>query len=361
MTNTSPPPRVERLNGGQPILRRISDHPWENKVVFNPAVVLVEDRKLLNAAINALPVDATTKERLRHHGALCFLYYRAQGAETPLHDYRRSSLGLAVLTPDLQCIVRLDAPVITPEFAYEDLGVEDPRITRIADRFFMVYAAYASGKEKNRIRIAMATSEDLVHWEKHGPLRGTLNAIDNKNGMVFPSRIDGQYHLLHRPMEGDNALSIHRAVADDLFGEWRTTGVLMKPIPNSEFKDVWIGGGAPPLPLSGGRWLILYHVGNRRSDGQREYDLGIAVGDQTGSDFVVCRTEPLLRPTTDSETTGDAELGVNNVVFICGAYFYHGDVYFPYAGADSVVLAGKIPKKELETYLSAGGRRISAE
>ncbi len=353
MMNPSQPPRVERLNAGQPILRRINNHPWENRVVFNPAAVLVEDQKPLDAAINALPVDASTKELLRHHEALCFLYYRAQGAETPLHDYRRSSLGLAVLTPDLQCIVRLDAPVIAPEFAYEDLGVEDPRITRIGERFFMVYAAYASGTDNNRIRIAMATSDDLVHWQKHGLLRGSFNAIDNKNGMVFPSRIEGQYHLLHRPMEGDHALSIHRAVADDLFGEWRTTGVLMKPIPNSEFKDVWIGGGAPPLPLSGGRWLILYHVGNRRSDGQREYDLGIAVGDPASAGYIVRRVEPLLRPTTESETTGDLELGVNNVVFICGAYFYRGDLYFPYAGADSVILAGKIAKEELEAYLGA--------
>ena len=353
MTHSSRPPRVERLNAGQPILRRVNDHPWENKVVFNPAAVLVEDRIPLDAAINALPVDATIKDDLRHRNALCFLYYRAQGAEAPTYDYRRSSLGLAVLTPDLHLILRLDAPVLAPEFAYEDLGVEDPRVTRIGDRFFMIYAAYASGTDKNRIRIALATSSDLVHWEKHGPLRGPFNEIDNKNGMLFPSRVDGQYQLLHRPMEGEDALSIHRAVAADLFGEWSSTGVLMKPIPKNEFKDVWIGGGAPPLSISGNRWLILYHIGNRRFDGRREYDLGIAVGDPASAGYIVHRIEPLLRPTTESETTGDLELGVNDVVFICGAYFYRGDLYFPYAGADSVVLAGKIAKEELDAYLAA--------
>jgi predicted GH43/DUF377 family glycosyl hydrolase len=47
---------------------------------------------------------------------------------------------------------------------------------------------------------------------------------------------------------------------------------------------------------------------------------------------------------------GDAELGVNNVVFICGAYFHDGFLWFPYAGADSVVLAGRIPLAEIERY-----------
>ncbi len=352
MTGTSHPPAVERLNAGQPILQRILDHPWENKVVFNPAAVLVDDRAVLDLAINALPVYGQIKDRLRSEEALCFLYYRAQGAPTVSHDYRRSTLGLAVLTADLRVIVRLGAPVVKPELPYENLGVEDPRITRIGNQFFMVYAAYSSGKDRNRIRIALASSNDLFHWDKHGPLEGELNEVDNKNGMLFPSLIDGRYHLLHRPMEGPDALAVHLAIADDPFGEWKSMGVCMKPIPNSEFRDVWIGGGAPPLRIRDNHWLLLYHIGNRKADGQREYDLGVAVVDPASPSFVLRRTEPLLRPTTDPETRGDVELGVNNVVFICGAYFFHGDLYFPYAGADSVILGGRIPQEELERFLA---------
>jgi predicted GH43/DUF377 family glycosyl hydrolase len=65
----------------------------------------------------------------------------------------------------------------------------------------------------------------------------------------------------------------------------------------------------------------------------------------------VRRDQPLHRPGTPSETIGDADLGVNNVVFICAAHFFEGDVYFPYAGADSVVLGGCIRKAELNKYL----------
>lgn len=351
MTKPAFVPAVERLNFGDPILQRVPEHPWESKVVFNPAAVLVEDRAMLETVIGALPVTDETRTILRAEEALCFLYYRAQGAATAAQDYRKSSLGLAVFTPTLRLLARLAAPVITPDHPYEDLGVEDPRITRIGNRFFMVYAAYSSGNDKNRIRIAVASSNDLYHWIKHGPIKGSLNDVDNKNGMLFPGPVRGKYQLLHRPMEGPDALMIHRAEADDLFGEWRSVGPVMRPIPNSAFKDVWIGGGAPPVSLPGRKWLILYHIGNRASNGSREYDLGIAVADPSSPAFIVQRAEPLLRPSTLSETHGDAELGVNNVVFICGAYFYRGDLYFPYAGADSVVLAGKIARKDLERYL----------
>mgnify|MGYP001583951233 FL=1 len=152
-------------------------------------------------------------------------------------------------------------------------------------------------------------------------------------------------------MEGKDAMSIHWAEADDIFDEWRNRGSLMKPIPNAAFVDTWIGGGAPPLKLPDGRFLIIYHIGNRKADGAREYDLGIAIGDPSRSEFIVKRGEPLLSPQSHAETAGDAELGVNNVVFICGAYFFHGDLFFPYAGADSVVLAGKISKSEIDHYL----------
>ena len=57
-----------------------------------------------------------------------------------------------------------------------------------------------------------------------------------------------------------------------------------------------------------------------------------------------------MRPETEFETIGDAELGVNNVLFVCGSYFYDGYLYFPYAGADSVILGGRVPKDEILTW-----------
>lgn len=344
-------PAVERVNGGAPVLTKDETHPWENRVTFNPACALVQGREDLSGILKALPISDGTRAKLQEHDALVFLLYRAQGAPTPAYDHSRSSMGLAVLTPELTLLTRLDRPVIRPEEPYENLGVEDGRITRVGGRFILTYTAYGSGSDRNRVRIALASTTGFVSWKKEGLLDASFNKIDNKNGMLFEP-VDGQpLRMLHRPMEGRDGMMIHWADADTIEGPWRDRGVLMRPIPDPAFKDVWIGGGAPPLPVAGGRYVIIYHIGKRRTDGSREYDLGIALFDPAASDPIVRRYEPLLRPETPAETIGDETLGVNNVVFVCGAYFWGDYLYFPYAGADTCVLGGRIARRDLEGFL----------
>ena len=105
------------------------------------------------------------------------------------------------------------------------------------------------------------------------------------------------------------------------------------------------------LLLPDGRYLMIFHIGNRRHDGVREYDLGLAIADFRKQATVVKRIDPWIRPQTPAETRGDATLGVNDVLFICGAYLYEGDLYFPYAGADSVVLGGMVKGKDLQEFV----------
>src|SRR5271169_5385036 len=112
MTST---PRVQRLHGGTPILRRIEDHPWENRVTFNPACAFVNERPLMESIVPSLPFDAPTKELLLKQDGLCFLLYRAQGARRDDYDHTRSSLGLAVLSPGLDLLARHDRPVMLPD------------------------------------------------------------------------------------------------------------------------------------------------------------------------------------------------------------------------------------------------------
>ena len=347
-----PIPSIERLNNGFPILQKIDTHPWENKVTFNPACFLVSGRKELGAIIPKIPCDKKTMSELEKHDALCFLLYRAQGKKTAAYDYARSSIGLAVLTPGLKLLYRHSDPVITADQPYDNLGVEDARISRVGDEFVMFYTAYSSASPENLIRIAIATSMDFVSWKKRGLLRGYPNTLQNKNAMLFEKKIGGKFVMLHRPMTGKDAMSIHWAESEDIFGEWNDRGALMKPIPKPEFTDTWIGGGAPPIHLGESRYLVLYHIGNRKIDQTREYDLGLAIVDFSEKDKVSKRIDPLLRPATAAETSGDADLGVNNVVFVCGAYLHKGDLYFPYAGADSVVLGGRIAKADLDRYTS---------
>ncbi len=345
-----PPPPVQRLYDARPLVEPVPGHPWENRVTFNPACALVQG-PALRPIVGALPLSRAVRESLGKHPALVFLLYRAQGDPTPEHDFSHSSFGLAILSEQLQPLARLDTPVMSPEEPYENLGVEDGRLSRVGSEHVLFYTAYATGPGENRIRIALATTEDFVHWRKRGLLRGEPNSVHNKNAMLFEGKVGGKFLMLHRPMEGKDAMAIHWAEGTDLWGEWKSRGLLMSPLQYPEFVDTWIGGGAPPLRLPDGRYIMLYHIGNRKADRSREYDLGLALVDPAHPQVVVKRSEPLLRPGAKAEMAGDARLGLGNVLFVCAAYWSGDDLMFPYAGADTVVLGAKISGSDLRAWI----------
>ena len=109
----------------------------------------------------------------------------------------RSSLALALSRDG----VHFDE--IRPEAAlarvapYEEWGVEDARVTYIADeqRYAITYTGYSPAGP----RVCLVTTDDLLdtdRWVRHGPRL----AGENKNCVVFPRRVGGQYVILHRPM-----------------------------------------------------------------------------------------------------------------------------------------------------------------
>ncbi len=343
---------VERLNNGQPILTAVRDHAWENEVVFNPACVLLEDRFAIEAVTHALLLPNSLEIKLENYDRVCALIYRAQGEATGSEDYRHSRLGIALLTPTLELVYRHALPIINPDEDFDDLGVEDPRITRIDGKYVMFYTGYSShGKSQggltqgNSINICIALSDDLVNWEKKGKLKGALNEIDNKNAMLFPEKIGGAYRMFHRPMEGIDAMTVHTAHSDSILGEWTDDGLLMSVDEDARFTKSWIGGGAPPLSIGENEYLALYHTGHFKPDGTREYNLGVCKIEFAGRPKVIERIEPFMIPQSSAETVGNESLGVNNVLFVCGAYFLQDYLYFPYAGADSVILAARTKLK----------------
>jgi len=88
-------------------------------------------------------------------------------------------------------------------------GCEDPRVTYLEpfDCYVMTYTAYGSQGP----RIALASSHDLIHWERLG-LVGfgetapvNFNNVYNKDGVLFPQAIrdptgEVSIGLIHRPL-----------------------------------------------------------------------------------------------------------------------------------------------------------------
>ena len=351
---TPPPVQATRLHDGRPILSPIEDHPWESRVVLNPAGQLVEGDRM-RALLDAWDLPDTARQRLVDAGGACVLFYRAQGAVDPDLRMAPSYLGRAFLTPTLDCVHRDDAPALSPDAEFHNLGLEDPRCTRIGDTYYLYYTGYTDPTPEDdhdrHVHICLATSADLSTWTLHGPVEGDLNAVNNKNSALLLEPVDGQYVLLHRPMEGEDSMAMHWATSPDPAGPWTSQGLLMRSYSYEEFAQSWIGAAGPPLPLGDGRFLTMYHQGHYTSEGAREYDLAAALVDFTQSPPVLSRIEPLMRPSGALETEGDDDLGVDNVLFACANHRWEGKLMVPYAGADSRIFGASIPFDDLVSAL----------
>lgn len=384
-----PPISPIRLHGGRPVLEPDPRHAWESRVVLNPAAVLVDptiipiggiphdgrqvcamlyraqgERRLIgNGRGGAAPppenakapddARASNDARASSDDRPTSTSLASRGSSSPSDDRATSSpdqrhpldpapsfLGLALFTPTLDLVYRHPDPVLAPQAQYDRLGVEDPRCTRVDDTFFLYYTGYAGGED---VAICLATTQDFLTWQRHGPATG-INDWPNKNAALLPEPVDDRWILLHRPMQGPDAMTIHWAESDRPEGPWRTRGKLMPSYGFAEFARSWIGAGGPPVSLGGGRFLMIYHQGHFTPEGTREYDLAAALLDFTRpSDPVVGRIEPLMRPTGASERQGDPDLGVDNVLFTCANYVLGDDLIIPYAGADSRIFGASIP------------------
>jgi beta-1,2-mannobiose phosphorylase / 1,2-beta-oligomannan phosphorylase len=358
---------VVRLHGGRPILQP-NGQWWEDGVTFNPAAVYL-DRSPANEPIVAKLLDGSgvdaTDERIRD--GVVAVHYRARSNHDPRCAWNRSFIGLAVFTPTLDLLRRFERPVMEPNpdpASSDHLGVEDPRITRVGDTFYMVYCAVTKVSDPDAPNgfgvggsLAMARSHDLVHWERMGNPPGDLKVTNNKDGALFPDAFGGYFWLLHRPTDEDKA--IHLARSCSVFGPWEECGLVLRAAPNPDVLKCWVGAGSVPIPLGDGRYLVIYHTGNWLNETDRRYDIDAAIFDlnrwspRNPTAIVERRIDRVMTPETPHELYGPAADSVGNVLFPCGSYEYRGDIYIVYGAADTYVLAAKVNRQALLDALEA--------
>jgi hypothetical protein len=114
--------------------------------------------------------------------------YRAQDTDGV------SRLGYADSTDGIH-FARKPEPGFAPE-AYEiGGGVEDPRLVKIDRLYYMTYSGY----NKQDAQLCLATSRDLIHWDRKGILlpayKGKWNSAWTKSGAILTEKIDGKYWM----------------------------------------------------------------------------------------------------------------------------------------------------------------------
>ncbi len=265
---------------------------WEEMATFNPAAVV-------------------------RNGAV-YLLYRAEDAtgEAKIGNHT-SRIGLAQSADGLR-FTRRSAPVLYPQndaqATYEwPGGVEDPRIVESDDgRYVVTYTQW----NRSVPRLAVATSRDLITWEKHGPAfahaaGGRYLNTESKSGSIL-SRLDGT-RIVATKVNGKywmyfSVPQILIATSDNLL-DWtplessdgRAVPVLS---PRPGYFDSWLVEPGPPALLTEPLKLL----------------------DRTD--------RPFLRPTEGYERTGQYPEGTT---FVEGLVPFNGRWYLYYGSADSRV------------------------
>lgn len=212
-----------------------------------------------------------------------------------------------------------------PFKTYEELGIEDPRITKMDDIYYIMYTAYS----QHGARLALAKTMDFKQYDRIA----LISEPNNKNGVLFPRKINGRYARLDRPYGGGYG-SIWISYSDDLIA-WYDSEVVMTP--RSGFWDAdRIGAGVPPIELDYG-WLEIYH-GVKNTGFGPIYRMGAVLLDPDDPAIVIARSAvPILTPRELYERVGD----VGNVVFACGAVVDEdGTLKLYYGASDTHICLG---------------------
>lgn len=356
---------IERLNQGLPLIAA-DPNGWDDGFTLNPTVVRLERSPKNDELISGVLTRFDLNDPRLRDGVIA-VFYRGIPKEVPGRPTLRSSVGLTVFTPDFELLARLPYPVVIPSddpMGYDYNGVEDQRVTRIGDMFYMVYCGYNPNLPvEHNIHICMAESGDLINWTKLGPAHGSVNDHPNKDAVIMPEPVNGMYIMLHRPMVGHQGeFNIAIAVSDSPTGAWNDLGTIMKAYPDPRYHISWLGAGSAPIPLGDNRYLCDYHIGNYYLSGARDYSAAYAILNFNDFDFnnpegiVEARCECLLEPETPFELNSPWPHDQNlNCVFPAGSCVCGDDIVLLYGGADAYVLGARFDMQEMVKYLETFG------
>jgi predicted GH43/DUF377 family glycosyl hydrolase len=276
---------------------------WESAGTFNPAVVMRGDKIVM--------------------------LYRAQDKEgTSRLGYAESADGIH--------FTRRDEPVLSPTEPYEkDGGVEDPRLVQFGDTYYLTYTGY----NKKDAQLCLATSRDLIHWDRKGVVipayKGNWNVKWTKSGAIVPEKIAGKYWMYFLGTTADNKDQAGLAYSSDLLHWTEATQAPVLPVRPGRFDSRVAEPGPSPI-LTSKRIVLIYNG----ADDKLFYRTGIAVFDRNDPRKLLWRSdEPIFSPEKEWERVGQ----VPNVVFVEGMVKKDNRYLIYYGSADTYVGVAEAP------------------
>ncbi len=216
----------------------------------------------------------------------------------------------------------------------------DPRVLWLEDRY---YTTWCNGYHGPAIGIGYT-----FDFQRFTFLENALLPF-NRNGVLFPRRINGRYVMLSRPSDNGHTPfgDIFLSQSIDLI-HWGEHRFVMAP--SEPWQSTKIGAGPVPIETDEG-WLLFFH-GVLTSCNGFVYSFGAVLLDLDQPWNVIRRARPyLLSPQALYECVGD----VPNVVFPCAALHDEstGRIAIYYGAADTVTALAFTTLPDILSFLRA--------
>jgi len=300
---------------------------WEASDTFNPAAT-VKDGKI-------------------------YVLYRAEDNLATGIGSRTSRVGLAV-SADGITVKREPKPVLFPaddnakEFEWPG-GCEDPRVAVTAGGTYVIL--YTEWNRKVP-RLAAATSTDLHHWKKNGPVfqkaydgrffnmatKSASIVTKVENGKQVIAKVNGKYWMYWGESNVYAATSPDLVNWTPLLNDDGTLKILFSP--RKGYFDSQLTECGPPSVMTDKGIVLMYNGKNSANDGDENYTANAYCGGQalfslSDPTKVIARLDkPYFIPEEPFEKSGQYPAGT---VFTEGLVFFHHKWFLYYGCADSRV------------------------
>lgn len=232
-----------------------------------------------------------------------------------------------------------------PGYAY------DPRLVKIEDAYYMIWCTEFGGGAA----LGLGMTTDFKTFTR---LENPFVPF-NRNGVLFPRKVNGKYLMLSRPSD-----SAHTPFGDIFISEspdlthWGRNRKVMSKGGTGWWQGTKIGAGAVPIETSEG-WLLLYHGVSWTCNGY-VYSMGAAILDIDEPSKVLYRCKDyILTPEKIYETSGF----VPNVVFPCATLHDSATnrIAIYYGAADTHVGVAYTKLDELVAYIKANSELVAGD
>lgn len=152
----------------------------------------------------------------------------------------------------------MDVPALFSQCDYESHEVEDPRIVKIDELFYLTYAAYDGVG-------VLSVSKDLLHWERQGIIvpQITYREFNRFAGSKFPLNEKYlRYNELERVIKPDIQIGCINELTKLTPDFWQNYFLHFDEniviTPKYEHEVSYVGGGSPPIETKHG-WIMIYY------------------------------------------------------------------------------------------------------